>query len=144
MLKHTSKLLVSKATTLRTKLGGSKKRWLLKQNNINLGKGNFIPLQGLWATSLFITFPGLFEIIAQSADGTAILIYGMYVDVGRKSGNGCLGTFCTLGYCLILKKVPNELVSPNWLWWGWLPLLAANAEKCGLCCNIKQKTDSFF
>ena len=40
----------------------------------------------------------------------------------RLSGNGCFGTFCTLGYCLIPREVPNELISPNWLCWGWVLL----------------------
>ena len=73
MLKHTPKLSMLKATILPTTLGGSKKRWLLKQNQINLGKENCIPLQGMWAAFLFISPPGLFEIVAQSADGTAKL-----------------------------------------------------------------------
>ena len=41
-------------------------------------------LQGIRATSLFILLPVLCEIDAQSADGTAILLLGMYVDVVRK------------------------------------------------------------
>ena len=42
------------------------------QNQINPGTENCIPL------------PGLFEIVAQSADGTAKLFPLMYVDVVRK------------------------------------------------------------
>ena len=36
------------------------------------------------AASLFTLFPILFEIVAQSADCTAILVLRMYVDVVRK------------------------------------------------------------
>ena len=41
-------------------------------------------LQGIRAASIFILLPVLSEIDAQSADGTAILFLGMYVDVVRK------------------------------------------------------------
>ena len=43
-----------------------------QQNQINLGKENLIPLQVWCAASLFLLFPGLFEIIAQSAHVSAI------------------------------------------------------------------------
>ena len=65
---------MSKATTLSTKLGMSKKRWLLNKNQNNLGKENCIfHCKELRAAFIFILFPGLFEIVAQSADGTAKL-----------------------------------------------------------------------
>ena len=77
-------LLVSKATRLLTKLGRSKK-WLLTNNiKLTLEKKVVFHCKEWWAASLFILFQGLFEIIAQSADWTAILFLGMYVDVARK------------------------------------------------------------
>ena len=46
-----------------------------QQNQINLGKENGIPLKGMVSClRFFILFPGLFEIIAQSAHGTAKLL----------------------------------------------------------------------
>ena len=85
MLKHTLKLLLAKATTLLTKLGGSKTRWLLNKTKLTY-KMKTVYCKEWWAASLFILFPGLpvFEIIAQSADGTAILFLEMDVDVVRK------------------------------------------------------------
>ena len=44
-----------------------------RQNQFNLGKENCIELQGMVSCLPFILLPGLFEIIAQSADGTAKL-----------------------------------------------------------------------
>ena len=44
--------------------------------------------------------------------------YSFFECMWTLSGNGCFGTFCTLGYCLIPEEVPNELISPNWLCWG--------------------------
>ena len=52
---------MSKPTALPTKLGGSKKKMLLL-NKIKL----------TWTDSLNILFPGLFDIIVQSALGSAI------------------------------------------------------------------------
>ena len=54
-----------------------------------------------WAASLFVLFPGLIEIIAQSADGTAKLLLWIYVDVVRK---WVLWEFLHFGYCLVLKR----------------------------------------
>ena len=55
-----------------------------QQNQINLGNESCVPLQGMVCCLAFILFPGLFEIVAQSADGTAKLFLGMNVDVVRK------------------------------------------------------------
>ena len=53
-------------------------------------------------------FPCLFEFTAQSANGTAILVFGMYVEIVRK---WCFENFCTSGYCLVTKKVPGDLIN---------------------------------
>ena len=84
MLKHTLKLLLAKATTLLTKLGGSKTRWLLNKIKLTYEMKTVFHCKEWWAASLFILFPGLFEIIAQSADGTEILFLEMGADVVRK------------------------------------------------------------
>ena len=55
-----------------------------QQNQINLGNENCVPLQGAVSCLSLILFPGLFEIVAHSADGTAKLFLGMNVDVVRK------------------------------------------------------------
>ena len=84
MLKHTPKYLVSKAATLLSKLGGSKKRWLLNKIKLTWEKKIAFHCKEKRAASLFILFPGLFEITAQSAHGTKILVFGMYVEIVRK------------------------------------------------------------
>ena len=44
-----------------------------QQNQIKLGRENSISLQGMVSCLPFLLFPGLIEIVAQSADGTAKL-----------------------------------------------------------------------
>ena len=105
---------MSQATTLPTTLGGSKKMAAL-QNQINLGKENLILLQVIVSRLPFLLFPSLFEIIARSAHGSAIPHVRMYVGVVRK---WLLCDFCTLGYCLVPKAVPNKHISPMPLPWG--------------------------
>ena len=64
-----------------------------------------------WAANLFILCPGSFESSAQSAYGSAIHSYW-----------GCqervLRDFLHFGYCLVLKRVPNKLISSVELLWG--------------------------
>ena len=43
-----------------------------QQDQINMGKENLIALQVMGSCLPFLLFPGLFEIIAQSAYGSAI------------------------------------------------------------------------
>ena len=81
MLKHTPKYWVSQVTSLPTRLDGSKKRWLHKQNQFNLGKQNMFLLQEMGSCLPVLLYPGLFEIIAQSAYGLAIPSFWMYVGV---------------------------------------------------------------
>ena len=116
MLKHTPKYLVSKAAILPTKHGGSKKRWQLKKHWINHWKLHSTARNGE-LPPFFILFPGLFEIIAQSAHGTAILVFGMYVEVFRKRG-----------LWLVTTKVLNELISQIYQCWGWVPVLGMNVS----------------
>ena len=54
-----------------------------QQNQINLGKLYFIARNGELPPFLYYS-KVYFEIVAQSADGTAILSFGMYVDVVMK------------------------------------------------------------
>ena len=89
-----------------------------QQNKINMGK-SFIPLQGMVSCLLFFLFPGLILIVAKSADETAILLLGLYVDVVRKC---VLCYFMHVGILSHTEKVPNELISPNWLCLGRVPL----------------------
>ena len=84
MLKHTPKYLMSKATTLTTKLGGSKKRLLLNKIKLTREKKTLSHCKACWTDSFLILFTGLLEIIAQSALGLAIPLYWMYVEVVRK------------------------------------------------------------
>ena len=57
---------MSKATALPTKLGGSKKKIAVQQNQINMGiKILYSIARHGELTPGFILFPGLFEIIAQ-------------------------------------------------------------------------------
>ena len=104
------KYLVSKATIPilldRTWWEGSKKRWLL--NKIWVIKTVF-HCKGLGAAFIFILLSCLSEIIAQSARGSA---KHFFESMWRLSGNGCLVTFCTFGYCAAAIWVPNELISP--------------------------------
>ena len=73
MLKHTLKYQVSHATTLPTTLGGSEKDGRLKQNQINLGKENLIPLQVMGSCPFFYySQVYLIEIITQTAHRSAI------------------------------------------------------------------------
>ena len=76
MLKHTPEYLMSKATTLQTKLGGRKKMMAAQTKSNCPGKRTLYPIaRHREFTPLFILFPGLFEIIVQSTLGTAILFY---------------------------------------------------------------------
>ena len=104
MLKHTPKLLVSKATTLPTKLGGSKKRWLLNKIKLTWDKKIVFHCKEWWAASLFILFPGLFEIVAQSADGTAILFLVSWNVCGCCQEMGTLGLFALWGIVSYRKR----------------------------------------
>ena len=63
-----------------------------------------------WAASLFVLFPGLIDIIAQSADGIAKLLLWIYVDVLRK---WVLWDFLHFGYCLVAEKGINWAYPPN-------------------------------
>ena len=49
------------------------------QNQINLGKDNGIRLQEMVWQPHFILFLGLFVIIAQSAYGSAIILFMLYI-----------------------------------------------------------------
>ena len=119
MLKLTSKWLVSKATTLPTKLGGSKKRWLPNKIKLNWEEKTAFPCKEWWAASLLYYS----QVYLRSLPNQLMEQQNSFFEcMWMLSGNGCFGTFCTLGYCLIPKKVPNELISPNWLCWGWVPL----------------------
>ena len=110
MLKHTPKLLVSKASTLPTKLGGSKKRWLLNQYQINLGKENYYIARDAELIPFLYYSQGYLRLLPnQLMEQQNSFIECMWM----LTGNGCFGTFCTLGYCLVQKKVSNELISPN-------------------------------
>ena len=95
------------------------KKMVAQHNQISLGKENCISLQGVWDASRFKLLPGLFKIVAKSADGSAILFLRMYVDVVRK---WVLWDFLHFGVLSHIEKVPNKLISPNWLCWGWVPL----------------------
>ena len=121
MPKYSPKLLVSKATTLPTKQRKKiKKRWLLNKIKLTWEKKTVFHCKEWWAASLFILFPGLFEIVAQSADGTAILFLGMHVDVVRK---WVLLDFLHFGVLSHTEKgTKMRLISPNWLCWVWVPL----------------------
>ena len=112
MLKHTPKLLVSKATTLPTKLDGSKKRWLLNKIKLPWEKKIVFHCKEWWDASRFILLPGLFKIVAQSADGTGILFLGMYVEVVRK------WVFCDFLHFGVLSHTENSTK------WAYQPKLA--------------------
>ena len=77
MLKDSPKYLLSKTTTC-------KKRWLLNKIRLTWEAKTALHCKEWWAASLFILFQSLFKIIAQSAHGTANLLFWMYVDVVRQ------------------------------------------------------------
>ena len=60
------------------------KRWHLNKIKLTWATKTVFHCKELRAASLFRLFPGLFEIVAQSADGTAKLSVEMYVDIVRK------------------------------------------------------------
>ena len=96
-----------------------------------------------WAASLFVLFPGLFEIVAQSADGTAKLLLWIYVDVVRK---WVLCEFLHFGYCLVLKRYQMSVsaqfgsvgVEYHFKWlniqdpipWGWIHEVQTTLHIC--------------
>ena len=112
MLKHTLKLLVSKATTLPTKLGGSKERWPLKQNQINLRKQNNSIARSV-VPPPFLYYPQVY--LRSLRNQLMEQQYSFLECMWMLSGNGPLGLFALWGYCLIPEKVPSEVTNPNWL-----------------------------
>mgnify|MGYP001802931951 CR=1 FL=1 len=101
---------MSKATTLLTKLGGSKKRWLLKKIKLPWIKHTVFHCKTWWTDNLFILFPGLFEIIAQSALGSAIPFHWSYVEIVRKQ---VICEFLHLRILSSTKKSNKKAHQPN-------------------------------
>ena len=62
--------MLSKATTLPEKHGGNKKKKTVQTHKTTRGKKTLFHRKKWWAAPLFILFPDLFEIIAQSAHGS--------------------------------------------------------------------------
>ena len=98
MLKDTPKIGCLRIPHYQQNLVVVKKRWLLNKIKWSLEKKTVFHCNEWWATSLLILILGLFEIIAQSAHGSAIH-FVQCTCTWRLSGNGCFWTFCTLGYC---------------------------------------------
>ena len=119
MFKHTPKLLVSKATTLPTKLGGSKKRWQINKIKLTWEMKTVFHCKEWWAAYLLYYS----QVYLRSLPIQLMEQQNSFSEwTWMLSGNECCGTFCTLRYYLIPKKVPNELMSQNWLCGGWVPL----------------------
>ena len=120
MLKQTPNFLVWKATTLPTKLGGNKKRWLPNKIKSTWEKKTVFHCKEWWAASIFALFPCLFEIVTQSADGTAKLLLWMYVDIFRE---WVLWDFLHFGVLSSTKKGTKWAYQPNLAELGLSPAL---------------------
>ena len=97
---------MSKATTLPTKLGGSKNRWLLNKIKLSWEQNIVLHCPDKGTDCLFILFPGLTSLPNQLLDQQYHFIECML------SGDGCFAIFCTYAYCLETKKEPNKHISP--------------------------------
>ena len=118
--------LVSKATTRSTKLGWSKKKnvWSTKQKLYSIARERL-------TASFLILIPGLFEIIAQSADGSTkhFCEFAMWI----LPGNRLFVTFYNL--------VSKHMTAPAW-WWDKILLNIKDSQnkftfQSVYQCNVK-------
>ena len=79
-----------------------------QRTQINMGKENLIPLQEWGAASLFYYS----QVYLRSLpDQLMDQQYHHFECMWGLKGNSCFVTFCTLGNCLVLKKVPNKHIN---------------------------------
>ena len=78
-----------------------------QQNQINQGKENCVPLQGMVSYLPFYIIPRYFLISLPNQ----LMEQGnsFFECMWMLSGNGCFGTFRTLGYCLVPKRYRMSL-----------------------------------
>ena len=97
--------------TLPTKLGESKKRWLLKEIKLTLWEISVFHCKEWWAASLFhIIFRSFWNHCPISLWIRASLILNLH---GCYQEAGALWLFA-----LTPKKVTNKLINPIYLFWG--------------------------
>ena len=101
MLKDTPKIGCLRIPHYQQNLVVVKKRWLLNKIKWTLEKKTVLYCNEWWATSLLILILGLFEIIAQSAHGSAIHFVQC---TWRLSGKGAFGLFALWDIAGILSN----------------------------------------
>ena len=80
-----------------------------QQNQINQGKENCIPLQGMASYLPFYIIPRYFYSFLQLPNQLMEQRTFFFGCMWMLSGNGCFGTCCTLGYCLVPKTYRMSL-----------------------------------